>query len=62
MVPFLTSDGEKSYRNRDQEFKEDMPSKQEMILIWEKGWDTLQRVVTTGEKVESKIKKTGLPV
>ena len=38
---FLTSDGEKSYRNRDQEFKEDMPSKQEIILIWEKGWDTL---------------------
>lgn len=38
---FLTSDGEKPNRNRDQEFKEDMPSKQEMILIWEKGWDTL---------------------
>lgn len=38
---FLTSDGEESYRNRDQEFTDDISSKQELILIWEKGWDTL---------------------
>lgn len=38
---FLTTDGEKSYRNRDQEFKDDISSKQELITIWEKGWNTL---------------------
>ncbi|PIC82969.1 DUF1572 domain-containing protein [Sporosarcina sp. P1] len=38
---FLTSDGEKSSRNRDQEFEDDISSKQEMITIWDKGWNTL---------------------
>ena len=38
---FLTTDGEKSSRNRDQEFENDISSKQEMITIWEKGWKTL---------------------
>lgn len=38
---FLTSDGEKSYRNRDQEFEDDISSKQELIAVWEKGWNTL---------------------
>lgn len=35
---FLTTDGEKFNRNRDQEFEDDMSSKKEMITIWEKGW------------------------
>lgn len=38
---FLTTDGEKPSRNRDQEFEDDISSKQEMITIWEKGWNTL---------------------
>ncbi|MDQ0218357.1 DUF1572 domain-containing protein [Peribacillus cavernae] len=38
---FLISDGEKSYRNRDQEFEDDISSKQELITVWEKGWNTL---------------------
>jgi len=38
---FLTSDGEKSYRNRDDEFEDDIASKQEMIAMWENGWNTL---------------------
>src|SRR5690625_121696 len=38
---FLTSDGEKAYRNRDREFEDDIPTKQGMITIWEKGWKTL---------------------
>lgn len=37
----LTTDGEKPYRNRDKEFKDDISSKQELITIWEKGWNTL---------------------
>lgn len=38
---FLTSDGEKSFRNRDQEFEDTISSKQELIAIWEKGWNIL---------------------
>ncbi|MDN4494719.1 DUF1572 domain-containing protein [Ureibacillus aquaedulcis] len=38
---FLTSDGEKPDRNRDQEFENTISSKQEMIDVWEKGWQTL---------------------
>ncbi|KYG34349.1 DUF1572 family protein [Alkalihalobacillus trypoxylicola] len=38
---FLTTDGEKASRNRDQEFVDDKTSKQEMIFIWEKGWNIL---------------------
>ncbi|MFC0273407.1 DUF1572 domain-containing protein [Metabacillus herbersteinensis] len=37
----LTSDGEKSYRNREQEFENNISSKQELITIWEKGWNRL---------------------
>ena len=38
---FLTTDGEKSDRNRDQEFEDDLLSKQELMTIWEKGWNAL---------------------
>ncbi|WP_416828274.1 DUF1572 domain-containing protein [Ectobacillus polymachus] len=38
---FLTTDGEKPNRNRDQEFEDNISSKQELISIWEKGWNTL---------------------
>lgn len=38
---FLTTDGEKTSRNREQEFEDDISSKQEMITIWVKGWNTL---------------------
>ena len=38
---FLITDGEKSYRNRDQEFEDNIATKQEMVVIWEKGWNIL---------------------
>jgi hypothetical protein len=34
---FLTSDGEKSWRNREAEFDEAYPNKSAMIEAWEKG-------------------------
>ncbi len=34
----LTSDGEKEWRNRDNEFEEQNLSKQQLIELWEKGW------------------------
>ncbi|URC10935.1 DUF1572 domain-containing protein [Flavobacterium sp. B183] len=38
---FLTSDGEKEWRNRDSEFENDLKSKEEVLLIWNEGWDCL---------------------
>ncbi|MBS4194271.1 DUF1572 family protein [Lederbergia citri] len=38
---FLDSDGEKPYRNREQEFENDITSKKDMIEISERGWSTL---------------------
>jgi hypothetical protein len=38
---FLTSDGEKSWRNREAEFDEAYPNKSAMIEAWEKGWSCL---------------------
>lgn len=38
---FLTTDGEKNYRNRDQEFEDTISSKQQLITVWEQGWNTL---------------------
>ena len=43
---FLTTDGEKDWRQRDSEFELQNLCKNELIAIWEKGWqcclDTLQ--------------------
>ena len=36
---FLTTDGEKSWRNRDAEFENDINTKNELLNIWNKGWD-----------------------
>lgn len=38
---FLTSDGEKEWRHRDQEFVDDVANKYEMLRIWNEGWDVL---------------------
>lgn len=36
---FLTTDGEKEWRNRDGEFEDTLGSKEEISEAWEKGWD-----------------------
>lgn len=38
---FLTSDGEKAWRNRDTEFEDHYTSKEAMLQDWEKGWNCL---------------------
>jgi hypothetical protein len=38
---FLTEDGEKSWRHRDQEFVDTYQSKEDMLMAWENGWDCL---------------------
>ncbi|MDI9310734.1 MAG: DUF1572 family protein [Limnohabitans sp.] len=36
---FLTSDGEKEWRNRDAEFETEIVSKENLLELWEKGWN-----------------------
>jgi Protein of unknown function (DUF1572) len=36
---FLTTDGEKSNRNRDSEFEEPPNSRAELLALWEEGWN-----------------------
>jgi hypothetical protein len=38
---FLTSDGEKAWRDRDGEFENTVSSREELTSIWEKGWQCL---------------------
>ncbi|KOS68793.1 hypothetical protein AEA09_09745 [Lysinibacillus contaminans] len=38
---FLTTDGEKSTRNRDDEFVDNLTTKEELIAVWEHGWQVL---------------------
>lgn len=38
---FLTTDGEKEWRNRDAEFEADISNKDELIKKWNEGWDCL---------------------
>ncbi len=38
---FLTSDGEKPWRNREAEFDESYPDKKSMMEAWDKGWKSL---------------------
>ena len=36
---FLTTDGEKEWRNRDGEFENDLQTKEAVMALWNKGWD-----------------------
>jgi Protein of unknown function (DUF1572) len=36
---FLTTDGEKEWRNRDTEFEEQHLTKLQLLDLWQKGWD-----------------------
>jgi hypothetical protein len=42
----LTSDGEKEWRHRDEEFENDIKTKGELIQKWDKGWDCLFEALT----------------
>ncbi|RZJ54801.1 MAG: DUF1572 domain-containing protein [Flavobacterium sp.] len=44
---FLTSDGEKEWRNRDSEFENDIKSKDEVIQLWDKGWECFQNALNS---------------
>lgn len=44
---FLTSDGEKEWRNRDMEFESIIKSKTEMIKKWDDGWNCLFEAINS---------------
>jgi len=49
---FLSTDGEKPWRNRDDEFKNDLQSKEEVVKCWKKGWDCLFGTILNLNEVE----------
>jgi hypothetical protein len=38
---FLTTDGEKEWRDRDSEFVDDFPLRDDLMAFWQRGWDCL---------------------
>jgi hypothetical protein len=42
---FLTSDGEKTWRNRDAEFENDIKTRQELLDKWNEGWACLFKAI-----------------
>jgi hypothetical protein len=44
---FLTSDGEKEFRNRDAEFENDPTSREELIAKWDEGWACLFNAINS---------------
>ncbi|HHB51787.1 MAG TPA: DUF1572 domain-containing protein [Saprospiraceae bacterium] len=38
---FLTSDGEKEWRNRDQEFEDIIQTRKDLLVKWNEGWECL---------------------
>ena len=47
---FLSSDGEKEWRNRDGEFEADIKDRTELIAKWEEGWTCLFAALEDAEK------------
>lgn len=44
---FLTTDGEKEWRNRDGEFEETITTKEELLSVWNKGWNCFFNAVNS---------------
>lgn len=44
---FLTTDGEKEFRNRDAEFENDIQSREELLAKWNEGWDCLFKAINS---------------
>lgn len=49
---FLSSDGEKEWRERDAEFENDIRSREEMLQKWNEGWDCLLNALNSLEPAD----------
>ncbi|QMW06820.1 DUF1572 family protein [Spirosoma foliorum] len=60
---FLTTDGEKEWRNRDSEFENDLTTKQEVLNKWNAGWaclfETLDSLTQDDLQTEIYIRNQG---
>ena len=54
---FLTTDGEKEWRKRDEEFCNDIKTKTELLAKWNEGWNCLFKVINllTDKDLEKEI-------
>ena len=54
---FLTTDGEKAWRNRDAEFENDIKTREELLHKWSEGWECLFNALTllTAEDLQRTI-------
>jgi len=54
---FLTTDGEKEWRKRDEEFDNDIKTKAELLSKWVEGWDCLFKAINplTKKDLEKEI-------
>jgi Protein of unknown function (DUF1572) len=61
---FLTSDGEKPWRKREEEFAERHVSREELMAKWEKGWSVLlQTIASLGDDdLKSTVEIRGQPL
>lgn len=46
---FLTADGEKEWRNRDNEFEVVIETREDLLKVWEKGWSCLFNAINSLE-------------
>lgn len=53
---FLTSDGEKPWRKRDNEFEDEIKTRSDLIEYWDKGWKCV--LDTLNSLTESDLEKT----
>ncbi len=60
---FLTSDGEKEWRNRDAEFDNDIKTREDLMARWNEGWkclfEAIQPLTTTDLEKEIYIRNMG---
>jgi Protein of unknown function (DUF1572) len=55
---FLTEDGEKEWRKRDEEFEVHPYNKQQLLELWEKGWTCFLETLSSLKKKDLKKKVT----
>lgn len=53
---FLTTDGEKEWRERDAEFEETRGSREQLMVLWESGWDCLFGALNSLTDIDLHIK------
>lgn len=49
---FLTEDGEKEWRNRDDEFEGTITTREDLLTVWNKGWNCLFEAINPLEMID----------